>query len=200
MNFKKNHMLILLGLTALSITACKKDNTESSISNQDIQQAQTAENSSQLTIDDNDNNQQVVFTAEGNYRTLDKEALEEYNKQYKSFKTMKYFYNDDKDTSIAVAKVAPLGKSKEDYFSDLEKNVKKSFPQAEYTQGMTADNQFNYAAYSYHDSKNNLNNACDVILTENSKTLYSVCAISPSQSIEFLKEAVKNISVKALKQ
>ncbi|QRN40932.1 MAG: hypothetical protein GKC53_02015 [Neisseriaceae bacterium] len=200
MNCKKGYIL-LLGLTILtSVTGCKKNNTVSSISEQDIQLAQTVDDSSQLTVNDTENNQQIIFTTEGIYRTLDNQSLEKYNKQYKSFKTIKYFYNDDKDTSIAVAKVAPLNKSKKDYFSDLEKNVKTIFPQAKYTQGVTNDNQHSYARYSYHDPKNGLNNACDVILMEMTKTLYSICAISPSQSIEFLKEAVKNVSVRALKQ
>lgn len=194
MNLKK--YTLLLTLVACAMTACNKNNTDSSVSKQEIAQIKTNGNSAPLSVHDVDNHQVVVFNTTGNYRTLNAEKIKQYNQQYQSVKTIKYFYTDEQDVHIIVTKVSPVSKTKEVYFADLESAIKKIFPKAEYRQVHNSNPQFDYADYAYVDQNNKLNNACHVMLTNDNTTVYSICSISPTQSIDFLKKSVYNILTK----
>ncbi|MFH4354683.1 MAG: hypothetical protein WDW20_04700 [Neisseriaceae bacterium] len=197
MKTKQIYGLSLVGLLVFAVlSGCKDKSTESSVSLQQLETAKEKENITQLAIEDKDAKQEVQLFSQGSYRVLDERQLKAYNRTYHSFKTMKYFYDDNRDISVAVTKVGPIHETVDIYLKNLQNKIKTAFPTAEYEQGLQSK-QIAYAKFAYLDTKKKLNNACQVILTTDGKLAYTACAISPTQSISELKEEVKKLALKS---
>lgn len=194
MKLKSIYLLSLLSIGALAVSACNKQETDSSsVSTQEIQKSVTQENSNQYIAEDATANLQLIIDSEQAFRKLGEEELVNYNKQHTQ-SAVAYFYNDDNDVTMIVNTLGKLAKDKKTFLDNYEKIAKNVYPNADFKRS----NQDDFIALNtFRDESTQTNNVCELALTPN-KDLYSVCLISPKESIENLNKVIQNITFKPL--
>ena len=91
-----------------------------------------------------------------------------------------------------VSKIGPVNKDANTYLLNLQKNVMQTYSNARFQQ--VTINGLQGARFAYMDTARHLQNACQVLVTQE-HTVYSICAISHKRALVDLEKEIQSIAI-----